>query len=363
MRVVIAGGGTGGHLYPGIALAETFKRFQVGSRILFIGTAQGMEATLLPEKGFSFEAISAKGLIGKGAGAKLKSLFLVPVGLIQSVRILRRFSPHLVIGIGGYAAGPVLLAAVLLRIRRIILEPNLVPGLANKLIAPYVDLAVIAFEESREYLRTKEIKICGVPVRPEIAQAVEAAASKGSEPKRRTLLILGGSQGAHSINRAMVEAIPILEKEKNSLSVIHQTGKRDWEEVKEAYSRSALSARVEPFIHGMAEVYAAADLVVSRAGAGTLSELAVAGKPSILVPYPLATAHQEKNAAAFVSSGAAEMILDRELSGTQLGERILALLSEPARLKSMGEAAKRRGHPQAAEEIVKTCFELVKGRL
>lgn len=361
MRVVIAGGGTGGHLYPGIALAETFKRFQAGSRILFVGTAQGMEATLLPEKGFAFEAISARGWVGKGTAAKLKSFFLVPVGLAQSLRILQRFAPQLVIGIGGYAAGPVLLAAVLLRMKRIIVEPNVVPGLANKLIAPYVDLAFVAFDESREHLRTRKIQTCGVPVRPEIAKA--AKESKRSESNGRTLLILGGSQGAHSINRALIEAIPILEKEKNTLSLIHQTGKRDWEEVKAAYGRSGLTARVEPFIHGMAEVYAAADLVVSRAGAGTLSELAVAGKPSVLVPYPLATAHQEKNAAAFVSSGAAEMILDRELNGTRLGERIVSLLSDPERLNAMAEAARRRGHPQAAEEIVKACFELVKGRL
>ena len=320
-----------------------------------------MEATLLPEKGFSFEAISAKGLIGKGAAGQLKSLFLVPVGLAQSFRILRRFSPHLVIGIGGYSAGPVLLAAVLLRIKRIIVEPNLVPGLANKLIAPYVDLAFIAFDESREYLQTKKTRNCGVPVRPEIAKAAEAP--KKSDPNRRTVLILGGSQGAHSINRALMEAIPVLEKEKNILSVVHQTGKKDWEAVKAAYGRSGLTARVEPFIHDMAEVYAAADLVISRAGAGTLSELAVAGKPSILVPYPLAAAHQEKNAAAFASTGAAEMILDRELNGTELGARILSLLSDLERLNGMAEAAKRRGHPQAAEEIVKACFELVKGRL
>jgi len=233
--------------------------------------------------------------------------------------------------------------------------------LANKLIAPYVDLAFVAFEESRGYLRTKKSRTCGVPVRPEIAKAAER--SKRSDSNGRTLLILGGSQGAHSINRALIEAMPILENEKKALSVIHQTGKRDWEEVKAAYGRSGLSARVEPFIHDMAEVYASADLVISRAGAGTLSELAVAGKPSILIPYPLATAHQEKNAAAFVSSGAAEMILDRELNGTRLGERIAALLSDPARLNGMAEAAKRRGHPQAAEEIVRACFELVKGRL
>lgn len=360
MKVVIAGGGTGGHLYPGIALAETFKRFDPGSRALFIGTAQGMEAKLLPEKGFSFKAIAAKGFIGKGIGARVRSLSLAPVGLIQSVLILRRFSPDLVIGIGGYAAGPVLLAAVLLGIRRMIVEPNLVPGLANRLIAPYVDLAVIAFEESRAYLGAKKMRVCGVPVRPEIVGAGErSGSSQGVPAGAKRLLILGGSQGARSINRAMMEALPTIEKENPMLQIVHQTGKRDWEEVRAAYGRTGLSARVEPFIHDIASVYAAADLVVSRAGAGTLSELAAVGRPSLLIPYPLATAHQEKNAAAFVSSGAAEMLLDRDLSGARMAERILSLLSDPALLKEMGAAAGRRGHPRAAEEIVRAGYELV----
>lgn len=354
MRVLIAGGGTGGHHYPGIALAQTFQKTELNARILFVGTAQGMEAKLLPEKGFSFAAISAKGFVGKGVTGRIKSLFLVPVGLMQSISILRDFSPQLVIGIGGYAAGPVLLAAVLLKIKRVILEPNLVPGLANKLVAPWVDLAVIAFEESRAYMKAKRFLRAGVPVRPEIVHAKST-----TRPDKKTLLVLGGSQGAQSINRAMVAALPHLEKMKSSLQIVHQTGKRDWEEVQAAYERSGLSARVEPFIHDMAAVYGAADLVVSRAGAGTLSELGAVGKPSILVPYPLATGHQEKNAAAFVSAGASEMILDRDLDGRKLAERITSLLSDPKRLSEMSEAARRQGHPRSAEEIVEACYQLV----
>ncbi|MDC4224892.1 MAG: glycosyltransferase [Candidatus Manganitrophus sp.] len=169
----------------------------------------------------------------------------------------------------------------------------------------------------------------------------------------KTLLILGGSQGAQSINRAMVAALPHLAQEKGSLQIIHQTGKRDWEAVKEAYERSGLSARVEPFIHDMAAVYAAADLIVSRAGAGTLSELGAVGKPSILIPYPLATGHQEKNAAAFVSAGAAEMILDRDLDGRRLAERIAFLLSDPKRLSEMAEAARRQGRPHRPKQLWK----------
>jgi UDP-N-acetylglucosamine--N-acetylmuramyl-(pentapeptide) pyrophosphoryl-undecaprenol N-acetylglucosamine transferase len=369
VKVVIAGGGTGGHLYPGIALAQTFQKVESNAKILFVGTAQGMEAKLLPEKGFSFAAISAKGFVGKGWMGRIKSLFLVPVGLFQSISILRDFSPQLVIGIGGYAAGPVLLAAVLLKIKRVILEPNLVPGLANQLIAPWVDLAVIAFEETRAYLKTKRFLRAGVPVRPEIVHVgatprgrPDGGQAQGPAPTK-TLLILGGSQGAQSINRAMVAALPFLENggatHASPLQIIHQTGKRDWEEVKAAYERTKISARVEPFIHDMAAIYAAADLVISRAGAGTLSELGAVGKPSILIPYPLATGHQEKNAAAFVSAGAAEMILDRDLDGRRLAERITFLLSDPRRLSEMSDAARRQGHPRSAEEIVEACFELV----
>lgn len=361
MKVVIAGGGTGGHLYPGIALAETFKKLKERMKILFIGTSHGIGPKVIPEKGFMFEIISAKGFVGKGWASRIQSIGLIPIGLLQSILILKRFSPQLVIGIGGYAAGPILLAAVLLRIKRVILEPNRVPGLANKLVAPYVDLAFVAFDELRETLGTKNVRFSGVPVRPEIVRAGRSAPQDSQVPGSMpfVLLILGGSQGARSVNRAMVDALSLLEKFKDKLFIIHQTGKRDWEETKAAYAKAGFSARVEPFIDDMAETYAKADLVLSRAGAGTLSELAAIGKPSLLVPFPFATGHQEKNAEAFASAGASEMILDRMLTGRGLAERIQSLLSDPERLKKMGKAAARRGHPDSAEKIVRACLHLV----
>ncbi|HIE65056.1 MAG: undecaprenyldiphospho-muramoylpentapeptide beta-N-acetylglucosaminyltransferase [Nitrospira sp.] len=359
MKVVIAGGGTGGHLYPGIALAETFKRLQENMSILFIGTAQGIGPKVLSEKGFMFEVIRAKGLVGKGWVSRIKSIGLIPVGLIQSMLILRKFSPQLVIGIGGYAAGPILLAAILLRIKRVILEPNRIPGLANKLVAPYVDMAFVAFDELRETLGAKEVRSLGVPVRPEIVRASSSPEVLTSGKDPLVLLILGGSQGAHSINQAMVDALPYLEKLKDRLFIIHQTGKLDWEETRSDYTKTGFSSRVEPFIDDMAETYAKADLVLSRAGAGTLSELAAIGKPSLLVPFPFAGGHQEKNAEAFASAGASEMILDRMLSGQGLAERIEPLLLDSEKRKKMGEAARRRGHPDSAEKIVRECFCLL----
>jgi len=361
MKVVIAGGGTGGHLYPGLALAETFKKLKEDMAILFVGTAHGMGPRIISEKGYTFEIISAKGFVGKGWVSRIKSIGLIPLGLVQSMLILRRFSPQLVIGIGGYAAGPILLAAVLLRIKRVILEPNRVPGLANKLIAPYVDLAFVAFEELRETLGTKEVRTLGVPVRPEIvnAEGPVSPKAKASGKDALVLLILGGSQGAHSINRAMADALPLLGKLKDRLFIIHQTGKQDCEEIRAVYEKSGFSARVEPFIEDMGETYAKADLVLSRAGAGTLSELAAIGKASLLVPFPFAEGHQEKNAEAFTSAGAAEMILDKMLNGERLSGRVEALLLDSEKRKKMGEAARRRGHPDSAEKIVRECFCLV----
>ncbi len=355
MKIVVAAGGTGGHLYPAVTLAKAFMQFESDTQILFIGTASGIEAKLVPEYGFAFACISAKGYVGKGLVKKAFALLLVAVGFFQSLCLLIRFSPQLVIGIGGYAAFPVLLAALTLKTKRVILEPNVVPGLSNRLLASYVDLVVIAFEESRAYFQTEKIRCLGSPVRQEILQASRTS----SDRAMKTLLVLGGSQGSHAINRAMIGALPRLLSQ--SLRVIHQTGSKDFDEVAAAYDRVGLSGQVSPFISEMAEAYAAADLVVCRAGAGTLSELAAVGKPSLLIPFPYAGGHQEKNAACFVSAGAAEMIKDQELDGPVLAERILLLLLDPERLATMGDAARRRGHPRSAEEIVKVCDQLVRG--
>ncbi|MFQ5579282.1 MAG: undecaprenyldiphospho-muramoylpentapeptide beta-N-acetylglucosaminyltransferase [Nitrospiria bacterium] len=361
MRVVIAGGGTGGHLYPGIALAETFKKLKEDMTVLFIGTAHGMGPKIISEKGFPFEVISAKGFVGKGWVSRIKSIGMIPLGLMQSVLILRRFSPQLVVGIGGYAAGPILLAAVLLRIKRVILEPNRVPGMANKLIAPYADLAFVAFDELRETLGTRVVRSLGVPVRPEITNAERQVSSSAPDAGGDTLvlLILGGSQGAHSINQAMIKALPLLGKLKDRLFIIHQTGNLDCDETRDVYAKTGFKSHVVPFVEDMAEAYAKADLVLSRAGAGTLSELAAIGLPSLLVPFPFAEGHQEKNAEAFAAAGASEMILDRQLSGIRLAERLELLFSDPNKLQEMGTAARRRGHPDSAEKIVRECFCLL----
>jgi len=349
MTVVIAAGGTGGHLYPGLSLAEAFRVFDPTSRIIFIGTASGMEATLLPARGETFYAIQSAPWVGKSLKKRLMALGAIAKGLVQSLKLLRRLHPHVVVGIGGYAAGPVLLAAILMRWRRIVLEPNLMPGLTNRRLAPFVDRVVIAFEATRQFLRG-HIECLGVPVRASLMRTLRRPVT------RLTLLVLGGSQGAHQINRAMMEALPLLDQAR--VGIIHQTGQSDYERVAAAYAREAPTATVLPYIEDMASAYARADLVVSRAGAGTLAELAHVGLPAIFIPYPHAEMHQEKNAAVFVKAGAAVMIQDRDVTGTALAEQIMRLIKIPEHRLDMARAAFELGRPNAAGNIVKLCHEL-----
>ncbi|MEK7748170.1 MAG: undecaprenyldiphospho-muramoylpentapeptide beta-N-acetylglucosaminyltransferase [Nitrospirota bacterium] len=359
MNVVIAGGGTGGHLYPCVALAHTFMKREVGTEILFIGTAAGMEAKVVPAQGFQFRPIFSQGFIGKSVLGKIRALCFMLVGLFQSLSHLKRFSPDLVIGIGGYASSPVMLAAFLLRIKRVILEPNLIPGIMNKISAPFVHLVITAFHETKNLLRAKNVACLGVPVRAEIL-GLKSAPAKNKEGRReKTLLVLGGSQGAHTINQAVVNALPLLERA--SIRIVHQTGEKDYEAVAKAYQKQSMNGQVFKFIEKISEAYADADFVLSRAGAGTLSELAIAGLPSLLVPFTGAKGHQEKNAQPFVKAGAAEMIANHDLKGEMLAERILFYLSHPEKLSEMAKAANQLGHPNAADEIVSACFLLVRG--
>jgi len=278
MRIVIAGGGTGGHLYPGIALAETFQRLCFEAKILFIGTRHGIGAKPTEKNGYPFEAIASSGFVGKGFVGRIQSLFAIPIGLFEAIRALKRFSPHLVIGMGGYVTGPVLLAAFLLNIKRVILEPNVVPGLANRFVAPFSQLVFTTFKCSSVAFQRSKVHQLGIPVRPEIIAAAHLPQEKRGV---QTLLILGGSQGAHSINQSMIEALPFLEKAAPELKIIHQTGRGDLEWVDAAYRHAGLQAEVSVFIEEMAGAYSHSELVLSRAGAGTLSELAVLGKPAL----------------------------------------------------------------------------------
>lgn len=356
LRVLIAGGGTGGHLYPGLAMAEAFRRRCAEATIVFVGTTRGLEREVVPRAGFPLEFIRSAGLKGKPLGARAKALALLPLGLIDAWRILRRHRPHVVIGVGGYSSGPVVAVAAARGLPTMVLEQNVVPGLTNRLLARVVRAAAVSFEATLPYFRGRGF-ISGNPVRSEFFRAPDL---ETRETGVTTVLVFGGSQGAHALNRAMVEAAPRWRQAAATLAIVHQTGPRDVAWVREQYRRHGVVARVEPYIDAMAEAMAAADLVVCRAGATTIAELAAAGRPAILVPLPAATDdHQQRNAELLVRAGAAEIIPHAELTGERLADRVLALAAEPERRQRMGRAARRLARLDAADRIVDRAIALI----
>jgi len=364
MRVIIAAGGTGGHLYPGVALAREFERQASGSETIFIGTTRGLETKVVPREGFELMTIEARGVMGKGWWGAVQGLAVVPVGLVQCLAICRQRRPDLAIGIGGYTSPPLILAALLLGIRRVILEPNVHPGMATRVLSPIANLIFVSFAETARYFRTSKTRVMGTPIRREFLEA--SIQSGGGFTERRTLLVLGGSQGARSINQAMVAALPMLLTAHPSLRVIHQTGERDYEEVAVAY-RNITSAglppsqiEVVPFLYDIPRAFWQADLIVSRSGATTVAEITVSGKPAIFIPFPHAVQrHQERNARVLERAGAAQVIVDARLSGEVLAGAISALLAKPDRLIEMGRCSKALGKTDAAEQVVAACRELV----
>jgi len=354
MRVVFAGGGTGGHLFPGLAVAREFQRRDGATEILFIGTEQGIEYRVLPKEGFKLETLPVKGLKGRGARGLLDALYGVPASLWRSLAILRGFHPDCVIGLGGYASGPVLLAAKLKRVRCAIMEQNLRPGFTNKLLGRWVDRVFTAYRESADYFPGARVLETGNPVR-----WTEAPQVKHSE--KFSLLIFGGSAGARRINYAVVDALKLLGDLKNAIAVTHQTGQLDYDAIQQAYRELPFEAKVTPFIDRMDEAYAGADLVLCRAGAMTLAEITVFGKAAILVPYPYAIYdHQRSNAESLQERGAAAMILDQDLTGAVLAERFRGYFTDRSRLERMAAAARALGRPDAASRIVDACYSLVR---
>jgi UDP-N-acetylglucosamine--N-acetylmuramyl-(pentapeptide) pyrophosphoryl-undecaprenol N-acetylglucosamine transferase len=353
-RVVIAGGGTGGHLYPGIAVARELLRREPDAQVTFAGTARGIESRVIPREGFELDVLRSAGLKGTSLAARLRGVLLLPLSAIDAWRIISRRSPSLVIGVGGYSSGPVVLAAAVRRIPTLLLEQNAVPGLTNRLLSRVVSAAAVTFDSTRGFFGRRGF-VTGNPVRPEFfGENVQPAAT------RPGVLIFGGSQGAHAINVAMVEAAPRLAAHPGGLAVTHQTGERDVELVRSGYRSAGLDARVEPYLYAMDREIAAANLVICRAGATTLAELTAAGRPSILVPLPTATDdHQRKNAEVLAAAGAAEVIEQKSLTGDALAERIAALLADRARLGEMAAAARRMARPNAAAEIVDRALELM----
>jgi UDP-N-acetylglucosamine--N-acetylmuramyl-(pentapeptide) pyrophosphoryl-undecaprenol N-acetylglucosamine transferase len=367
LRVVIAGGGTGGHLYPGIAVARELLSRSPDASVSFAGTADGIEARVVPREGFALDVIRSRGIKGKSIAGRTMGVCLVPIGLLGAWRLLSARRPHLVIGVGGYSSGPVVLVAALRGIPTMLLEQNAVPGITNRLLAPLVRVAAVTFDSTRRFFGPKAI-VTGNPVRPEFLAAAgfreEAHADAHADAHAghaTRVLVFGGSQGAHAINMAMVEAAADLAASGSPLRFTHQTGERDVSMVRAAYDASGLAAEVEPFLYDMGRQLAAADLVVCRAGATTLAEIMAAGKAAILIPLPTATDdHQRKNADALGGVGAADVLLQSEIAGPVLAKRILALAADSERRARMSAAARSLARPDAAKVIVDRALELVR---
>ena len=358
IRVVIAGGGTGGHLYPGVAVARELLRRQPDAQVTFAGTARGLEATLVPKEGFELDVIRSAGLKGRSIVAMLRGLALVPVSFADAWALLSRRRPDAVVGLGGYSSGPVVMMAALRGIPTMLLEQNSVPGLTNRRLARVVRAAALTYDDVNNYFGRKAF-VTGNPVRPEFfTQILNSQFSIPTE--RRRVLVLGGSQGSHALNVACVAASPELVRRHPGLEVVHQTGQRELAAVREGYGRAGVSARAESFLDGVAGEMTGADLVICRAGATTLAELAAVGRPAVLVPLPSAADdHQRKNAQMFVNAGAAVMIEEKDVNAATLAGVVADLLKDSDRRARMGAAMKMLARPDAAARIVDRLVELV----
>jgi UDP-N-acetylglucosamine--N-acetylmuramyl-(pentapeptide) pyrophosphoryl-undecaprenol N-acetylglucosamine transferase len=344
MRALLAGGGTGGHVIPALAIAHEL-RDDYAADVLFVGTARGIETRLVPAGGFPLKLIDVGQLKNVTLATRLKTLFALPRAVFAAAQILRDFRPDVVIGVGGYASGPAMLAAALSSVPTMAFEPNLVPGFANRVVATMISAAAVQFPETCRSFR--RCLVTGVPVRRAFFDVPPCPAD--ADP---TLLLFGGSQGAHALNRALIDALPALMERVPGLRVIHQTGERDYNDARAGYLRAGIPAEVSPFIDDMPSAFARAGLLVCRSGASTVAEITAAGKPAIFVPFPRAADdHQRKNAEALAAKGAAVLIPEAELTPQRLADTATQLLKDPARLLAMGAAARKLAHPDAAASI------------
>ncbi len=347
---MIAGGGTGGHLFPGMTVARAVERRLGDAELLFVVGRRPLESELLAAAGFRVARLEVEGLKGRGLTKGLRVSLGLPRSVVEGGRILRAFTPDWVLGMGGYSSGPVCLAARVLGLPMAVHEQNAYPGLTNRCLARIAGRVFVSFEESRPHLRCRTVIHTGNPVRPEFFRppAHEAAGRRGF-----TLLVTGGSQGSRAINDAVVKALVRLKEQGKAIGVIHQTGGTDHGRIEAEYRRRGLAGEISAFLHDMPAAYGRADLVIARAGATTVFELSAAGRPAILVPYPhAANRHQERNARALVDRGAAELLLEPELSGERLAALLARYAADPAKLKAMGEKARGLARPDTADVII-----------
>lgn len=354
MNVVIAGGGTGGHLFPGMAVAQEFMERDAGTQILFLGSPRGIETRVLPAAGFTLKTLWVRGIVGKGFLEKCTALAFVPISCLQAARYIKAARADLVLGLGGYSSFPAVVAAKLMRLPTAIHEQNSVPGFANRILGMIADKVFVSFEESREFFPRAKTVLTGLPVR------------RGFGPQelpsfdRFCLVVCGGSQGARALNKAMADALPLLGDVADRLYVLHQAGSADCDMLRQRYAASGIRAEVEVFVHDMASWYRRAHVVLCRAGASTLAELALCGKASVLVPYPFAAGnHQERNAQVFAREGACELLPQERLSGETLAALLRTLIDNPDRCLQMGTNALKLARPRAAADIVEACYGMV----
>jgi UDP-N-acetylglucosamine--N-acetylmuramyl-(pentapeptide) pyrophosphoryl-undecaprenol N-acetylglucosamine transferase len=353
-RVIVAGGGTGGHLFPGLAVVEELRRRQPSLEVLFVGTARGIEARVLPPRGERLELLDVQPLKGRGAGALMRSLGVLPGAVGRAAGLVRSFRPDLVLGVGGYAAGPVLAAAAALGRPTALLEQNAHVGLTNRLLAPVVGRAYVTFPETAHGFPRRRVRVAGNPVRRAFVDAARRAGTdpSGFEARSRGILVLGGSQGARALNEAVPEALAPLVAG-TGLRVVHQSGQAMVDDVKRRYAELGCEAEVVSFIDDMARAYTEAAVVIGRAGATTVAELCAIGRPAVLVPYPhAADDHQRKNADALADAGAAVCIPEDALSADRLQDALAPLLRDADARRRMAEAARAMGRPDAAAAIV-----------
>jgi len=344
MRVIVAGGGTGGHVIPALAIAQEL-RSRYHAEVIFVGTRRGIEKRLVPAAGFELRLIEIGALNRVDLATRLKTVLDLPRALMTSANLIRDFRPDVMIGVGGYASGPAMLMAALMSIPTLAFEPNVVPGFANRMLATTVRVAAVHFPETCHYFRN--CQVTGVPVRREFFNVPRRP--QGSRP---TLLVFGGSQGAHAINRVVLESLPRLMEAVPGIHIIHQTGEKDYVEAQAVYLSTMTSAEVSPFIDDMPGAFARADLLLCRSGASTVAEVTAAGKPAIFIPLPTAADdHQRHNAATLATGGAARLLLQSELSVERLVDEVAGLLREHAKLGAMAEAARGFAHPDAAAKI------------
>ena len=362
LRIVVAGGGTGGHLFPGIAIAKEFMARNSATRIIFVSTGNRFEKAVLSKAGFDLRSIQVAGIKGRGMWNQIKSVLKIPGAILDARGLLKNFSPDLTIGLGSYSAGPVIISAWLMRIPIAIQEQNILPGITNRILARFADRIYISFENTKLRLNPQKVYWTGNPVRQELLESTgrpKNAAALDASQDRFTVLIIGGSQGAHRINMAMIEALEHLQNAER-LHFVHQTGEADEEAVSDAYRKKSVSSTPQSFFDNMAEQYCQADLIICRAGATTVAEITALGKAVIFIPFPYAADnHQILNAADLANDGAAEIIIEKDLNGKMLAEKIEHYMGHPEALKDMAARARRHGNPAAAKNIVDDCYRLV----